>query len=75
MDAFQIQGGHTLSGEVIVSGAKNAALPILCACLLTDQPVTIKNVIFNCKGIIYGGFVRDYIISQHYKNLSGINMI
>jgi UDP-N-acetylglucosamine 1-carboxyvinyltransferase len=44
MDAFQIQGGRTLSGEVIVSGAKNAALPILCACLLTDQPVTIKNV-------------------------------
>jgi len=29
----------------------------------------IKNVIFKCKGIIYGGFVRDYIISQHYKNL------
>lgn len=44
MDAFQIEGGVTLSGDVQISGAKNAALPILCASLLTDQPLTIKNV-------------------------------
>jgi len=33
-----------LQGEVQVSGAKNAALPELCAALLTDQPVTLTNV-------------------------------
>jgi UDP-N-acetylglucosamine 1-carboxyvinyltransferase len=44
MDAFQITGGQPLKGEVLISGAKNAALPILCASLLTDQPLTIKNV-------------------------------
>ena len=37
-------GGTPLKGEVAIAGAKNAALPILCACLLTDQPVTLQNV-------------------------------
>jgi UDP-N-acetylglucosamine 1-carboxyvinyltransferase len=44
MDKLLIRGGRTLGGEVIVSGAKNAALPELCAALLTDQPVTLHNV-------------------------------
>ncbi len=37
-------GGTPLRGEVVIAGAKNAALPILCACLLTDQPVVLRNV-------------------------------
>jgi UDP-N-acetylglucosamine 1-carboxyvinyltransferase len=37
-------GGNPLKGEVLIAGAKNAALPILCACLLTDQPITLRNV-------------------------------
>ena len=44
MDKLLIRGGHPLQGEVRISGAKNAALPELCAALLTDQPVTLVNV-------------------------------
>jgi UDP-N-acetylglucosamine 1-carboxyvinyltransferase len=44
MDRLQIQGGTPLEGEVRISGAKNAALPILAGALLADKPVTIGNV-------------------------------
>ena len=44
MDKLLIQGGTALSGEVAISGAKNAALPILCAALLTSEPMHFKNV-------------------------------
>ena len=44
MDKLIIHGGASLEGEVSISGAKNSALPILSATLLTDQPVTISNV-------------------------------
>jgi UDP-N-acetylglucosamine 1-carboxyvinyltransferase len=44
MDKLLIRGGRQLHGEVRISGAKNAALPELCAALLTDQPVRLTNV-------------------------------
>ncbi len=44
MDKLLIEGGHRLKGEVEMSGAKNAALPILCAALLTREPLTLTNV-------------------------------
>jgi UDP-N-acetylglucosamine 1-carboxyvinyltransferase len=44
MDKLLIEGGARLSGEVAISGAKNAALPILCAALLCPEPVTLTNV-------------------------------
>ncbi len=44
MQKLIIQGGPPLSGEVRISGAKNAALPILCASLLTPETLTIENV-------------------------------
>ena len=44
MDKLLIQGGRPLSGEVSISGAKNAALPILCASLLTSEPLHLTNV-------------------------------
>ena len=44
MDKLRIAGGRPLEGEVRVSGAKNAALPILCATLLTDAPLELSNV-------------------------------
>jgi len=44
MDKLAIEGGNRLSGEIVVSGAKNAALPILCAGLLTADPVDLDNV-------------------------------
>ena len=44
MDKLIIQGGHRLQGEIRISGAKNAALPILAATLLANSPVTVCNV-------------------------------
>ena len=44
MDKLLIRGGRALHGEVLISGAKNAALPELCAALLSAQPVTLHNV-------------------------------
>jgi UDP-N-acetylglucosamine 1-carboxyvinyltransferase len=44
MDKLRIRGGKRLAGEVAISGAKNAALPELCAALLTAEPVLLSNV-------------------------------
>jgi UDP-N-acetylglucosamine 1-carboxyvinyltransferase len=44
VDKLLIEGGTSLTGEVRVSGAKNAALPILCASLLTAEPLTLTNL-------------------------------
>ena len=44
MSSFRIEGGYRLSGEITPQGAKNEALQVLCAVLLTDQPVHIQNV-------------------------------
>ncbi|HVQ05350.1 MAG TPA: UDP-N-acetylglucosamine 1-carboxyvinyltransferase, partial [Burkholderiaceae bacterium] len=44
MDKLLIRGGRKLQGEVSISGAKNAALPGLCAALLAAAPVTLANV-------------------------------
>jgi len=44
MDYLEIKGGKKLSGEVTISGAKNAALPIIAATLLSDQEITLTNL-------------------------------
>jgi UDP-N-acetylglucosamine 1-carboxyvinyltransferase len=44
VDKLRITGGRPLEGEVAVSGAKNAALPIMCAALLTEKPLSLGNV-------------------------------
>ena len=44
MDKLVIQGGERLRGEIPISGAKNAALPIICAALLTADPLEVDNV-------------------------------
>ena len=44
MDKLRITGGRPLEGEARISGAKNAALPIMCAALLTDAPLALDNV-------------------------------
>ena len=44
MGTFKIEGGHKLKGEITPQGAKNEALQILCAVLLTAEPVTIHNI-------------------------------
>ena len=44
MNSFKIEGGHRLSGEIQPQGAKNEALQILCAVLLTKEKMTINNI-------------------------------
>ncbi len=44
MEAFLIEGGHPLSGTIVPQGAKNEALQVICATLLTDEEVVIKNI-------------------------------
>src|SRR5687768_15425542 len=44
MERFRVEGGRRLEGTIRPGGNKNAALPILAACLLTDQPVTLRNL-------------------------------
>lgn len=44
MDTFVVEGGSRLSGRVTINGSKNAALPILAAVLLTDEPVVLRDV-------------------------------
>ena len=44
MDQLRIRGGRRLQGEIAISGAKNAALPELCAALLTAERVQLANV-------------------------------
>ena len=44
MDRIRITGGRRLTGEIPISGAKNAALPLMAACLLSEQPLTLTNV-------------------------------
>lgn len=62
MDKLLISGGAQLAGEIRISGSKNAALPILAAALLSDDPVTIRNLphlhdittmisLFRCLGV------------------------
>ena len=43
-DAFVIEGSQPLSGRIRAAGNKNGALPILAACLLAEEPVTLTNV-------------------------------
>ncbi|HZM21747.1 MAG TPA: UDP-N-acetylglucosamine 1-carboxyvinyltransferase [Anaerolineales bacterium] len=44
MEKFVIEGGVPIKGEVTPAGNKNAALPLLAACLLTDEPITLRNI-------------------------------
>lgn len=44
MDEYYIEGGFPVKGTVKASGNKNAALPCIAAAVLTDQPVTLKNL-------------------------------
>ncbi|NKB48680.1 MAG: UDP-N-acetylglucosamine 1-carboxyvinyltransferase [Alphaproteobacteria bacterium] len=44
MDKIQIRGGKPLSGSIVIGGSKNAALPVMCASLLSDEPLILGNV-------------------------------
>ena len=70
MDRILIQGGTPLSGSIDISGAKNAALPLMAACLLTDDTLTLRNVpslvdissmarLLRRLGVAVGGMAED----------------
>ena len=44
MDAFEVIGGQKLKGSIVPQGAKNEALQVICATLLTEEKVTISNI-------------------------------
>ena len=44
MDRIRIRGGRKLSGEIVIGGAKNAALPLMAAALLTEERLVLSNV-------------------------------
>src|SRR5688500_8908194 len=44
MEKFVLQGGTPLSGEIVPAGTKNAALPILAGCLLSDEALSVGNI-------------------------------
>lgn len=44
MNKIEIEGGYPLKGRIKISGAKNASLPLMAACLLTDKPLTLQNL-------------------------------
>jgi UDP-N-acetylglucosamine 1-carboxyvinyltransferase len=66
MDKFRITGGKRLSGSVVISGAKNSALPCLAAALLTPETVTLRNV----------PYVRDLITMRRLlEDLGGTVLV
>jgi UDP-N-acetylglucosamine 1-carboxyvinyltransferase len=75
MQKFLIRGGNALRGEVTVSGSKNAALPIICAALLTDETTALTNVpeindVYSLLAILKE-FNIKYTFENHTLTLSG----
>ena len=80
MDKIVIEGGNPLRGTVRVSGAKNAALPVMAACLLTGGPQHLHNVprlrdvettrkIMGMLGVTFSGHETDLVVDS--EGLSG----
>ena len=70
MEKFLIQGRYTLQGEVTPAGNKNAALPMLAACLLTNEPVTLHNVpeirdVYTMRSLLTSLGVQIEVIGDH----------
>jgi UDP-N-acetylglucosamine 1-carboxyvinyltransferase len=71
--SFVIEGGHPLGGRIRASGNKNGALPVLAACLLTDEPVTLSNVpriddVESMVGLLHGvGAEADWLGSNELR--------
>ena len=69
MDQYVIKGGNPLVGEVDISGAKNAALPIIAAAIMTDETVYIDNMPEECRGKIKNEKNRNkFLNNKYFKN-------
>ena len=67
MASFVIEGGHRLSGEIHPQGAKNEALQVICAVLLTPQKVIINNIFIDILYIRLENYIRKIIYYFNYK--------
>jgi len=59
MDYFEIEGKNQLFGNITVSGAKNAVLPLMAASILNDKPLTISNVPKLSDSITMGNLIKE----------------
>jgi len=60
MDGLEINGGKTLRGDIVISGAKNAALPLLCLGLMSSAPLVLGNVPELADTILMEGLLRHH---------------
>ena len=70
MEKLIIQGGYPLQGEITPAGNKNAALPLLAACLLTEEPVILHNLpeirdVATMRSLVESLGVRIELVSDH----------
>ena len=82
MSAFVIEGGHCLSGEIEPQGAKNEALQVICATLLTPEKVIIHNIpdILDVNNLIqilvnFFNFFNQKYIDQHILCINCIEFL
>ena len=66
MDRIRIRGGNRLSGEIPISGAKNAALPLMAACLLTDEKLVLMNAPWLADVGFMGELLRSFGAETSY---------
>jgi UDP-N-acetylglucosamine 1-carboxyvinyltransferase len=66
MDRIVIKGGARLKGEIPISGAKNAALPLMAACLLTADKLTLMNAPWLADVAFMGDLLRSFGVEAHY---------
>lgn len=80
LDKFIIEGGHALEGNLKISGAKNAALKLMCAAILTDEPLTLSNMPVTLRDMTTLGvllkhigvstmFRRDGVVMLHARDI------
>src|SRR5947199_9295236 len=66
MDRIRIRGGKSLHGEMPISGAKNAALPLMAACLLTDKTLRLLNAPWLADVAFMGELLRGFGVETSY---------
>ena len=71
MDRIRINGGNRLKGEIAISGAKNAALPLMAACLLTDKKLTLINAPWLADVAFMGELLRGFGVTAGYSRGPG----
>src|SRR2546423_14719492 len=71
MDRIRIKGGNRLKGEIPISGAKNAALPLMAASLLTDKKLTLMNSPWLADVGFMGELLRSFGMETSYMRGTG----